>query len=165
MGTALEIGLWTLPFAFGTIFGSVIGGIAVDKGAQRLGRGGRLISANLGNFMICIGLIGYGWFVEESMWLSSLPASLIGFGVCATRPGYLSYAIEEKPSHSAAVTGGTMLFTMLLIFPYSIVSSIFLPILGTPALFTAVAMVVLLSTLPSVFIMGLNFDLTSENRS
>merc|ERR1712110_270460 len=29
--TALEIGLWTLPFAFGTIFGSVIGGIAVDK--------------------------------------------------------------------------------------------------------------------------------------
>ena len=59
--------------------------VAVDRGAKQLGRGGKLISANLGNFIICIGLIGYGWLIEQNMWLATVPSALIGFGVCATR--------------------------------------------------------------------------------
>lgn len=79
------IGLWNLPFGIGTIAGSVIGGAAVDRGLQKFGRGGRLISANFSTFILSVGLIGYGWTVEWNSIVSMLFSVLIGFGVCANR--------------------------------------------------------------------------------
>ena len=113
--TPLEIGLWNVPFSLGTIFGSIVGGILVDRGLKRFGRGGRLISANFGTFLLSVGLIGYGWTIEWNQWVAILFSILIGIGVCANRPGYLSYAMEENPTNAAAVTGGTMLFSMALV--------------------------------------------------
>lgn len=131
--SALVIGLWNLPFSFGTIIGSVIGGAAVDRGLQKFGRGGRLISANFSTFLLSVGLIGYGWTVQWSSFLGMFFSFFIGFGVCANRlvfflcffkfflmlifnrPGYLSYAMQENPSNAAAVTGATMFFSMLVV--------------------------------------------------
>ena len=59
--------------------------VAVDRGLNRFGRGGRLISANIGTFLISLGLIGYGWTIEWNQWIGMLFSVLIGVGVCANR--------------------------------------------------------------------------------
>lgn len=156
--SAFEIGLWNLPFSVGTIVGSILGGVAVDRALKKFGRGGRLISANFSTFIISVGLIGYGWTIEWNQWVGMLFSVLIGFGVAANRPGYLSYAMQENPSNAAAVTGATMFFSMLLTLILSIVGPPCARILGIPALFTFLSCLTLGCTIPTIIIMGLNMS-------
>jgi len=150
------IGLWSIPFSLGTIFGSIVGGAFVDRGLKKFGRGGRLISANFSTFILCIGLIGYGWTIEWNAWVAMFFSIFIGIGVCANRPGYLSYAMEENPSNAAAVTGSTMLFSMALTLPVTVLGPILAKLIGVPAVFSIAACISFGVAIPTMIIMALN---------
>merc|ERR1711974_232041 len=125
--SALEIGLWNLPFSFST-------------------------------FLISVGLIGYGWTIEWNQWVGMIFSVLIGIGVCANRPGYLSYAMQENPTNAAAVTGATIFFSMLLTFPLSVFGPITAQRIGIPALFSLCGCVTFGCAIPTIIIMGLNMS-------
>ncbi|ELR17551.1 transporter, major facilitator family protein [Acanthamoeba castellanii str. Neff] len=98
-----EIGLAYVPFGLGTVLGTLLGGKAADLCFRYKGLGGRLVPALLGALGMIAALMVFAWTIEWTFWLCMVSLFMVGFFLTFTRPGFTTFAIEQRPRGAASV--------------------------------------------------------------
>lgn len=99
-----EIGIAYVPFGLGTMLGTILGGKAADLCYQYKGLGGRLIPSSLGALGMIVALEMFAWTIEAMFWPSIASMFILGFFLTFSRPGYTTFAIEQRPRGAASVS-------------------------------------------------------------
>eukprot|EP01089_Gocevia_fonbrunei_P013548 TRINITY_DN3490_c0_g1_i1.p1 TRINITY_DN3490_c0_g1~~TRINITY_DN3490_c0_g1_i1.p1 ORF type:complete len:442 (+),score=77.01 TRINITY_DN3490_c0_g1_i1:46-1371(+) len=111
-----EIGLAYLPFGFGLLAGTFIGGRCADYGYRYSGGGGRLLPTILGTLIFIGGMAAYGFSVHIELWFILITVGIIGFGSTFARPGLQTFAIDRSQGNPAGVTGALFTFSFVYAF-------------------------------------------------
>eukprot|EP01094_Clydonella_sp_ATCC50884_P010272 TRINITY_DN1984_c0_g2_i1.p1 TRINITY_DN1984_c0_g2~~TRINITY_DN1984_c0_g2_i1.p1 ORF type:complete len:451 (-),score=136.17 TRINITY_DN1984_c0_g2_i1:332-1684(-) len=157
-GSSLEAGLLLLPYGVFTIVGSLMGGKATDKAAQRFGHGGTLMPFLVSVAAVVVGGLVYGWTIENFKAIAIVASCLVGWGLTFGRPGIYSFAIEEKPQEAGSVTSCLSTIKFLTITVEVTLAPWLLDNVGIGWLMTLYCGVLALSALPAALIMTRNME-------
>lgn len=161
-GGALEAGLLLLPYGIFTIVGSLTGGKATDWASKKWGHGGHLVPFAVSVAACLIGAVIYGWMIESHKLIAVIGTCIIGWALTFGRPGIYSFTIEEKPREAGAVTSCLSTIKFLTITVEISLAPTLKKSLGIGWLMMIYSIVLLVSAIPTTYIMYRNIERQQE---
>ena len=150
----LLLGVSTVPFSLGAIFGSVVGGKFPDFFIHKVNHPfGGMIPGIISDCLLSIMLIVWSNMIYVSPWVAIGLTSLIGIFSFASRTSYFSTIISIKPNRASTLSALVQLWTFLAVGVWSFLAPLILDYTQTiVVVFSSLAILIDLLLVPVTFI-------------